>query len=133
MTEFLKRVESIVGRVTEQTAARRAILIDEDGVTYDRSALDPEQYLTCTLFQESREMDYEVSHDVNIKTDRPVAVFRERALVRIPIDGEKWLIRIQRSQFSEPDDMISYAMSGPPRTGHSVGFVNIRLRRVSQI
>jgi len=134
MTELLKRVEGIVGRVTESVAARKAVLISPDGVTYDKSALDPEQDLTCALFQESREMDY-VSQGldgVDITSERPVAVFRRRSLERIPQDGETWLIRIDSGPFGESGSFVSYALSGPPKTGFSVGFINLRLRRVSQ-
>ena len=128
MNDFLKLIEECAGDVIEDELGTTAVLISPDGEKQTMSALDEDEKLKCTVFRESRELDYKSG--LEVIADRPVAVFRLRSLERIPKSGEAWLIRVQLSAFSE--EMTSYEMSGPPKPGSSIGFINFRLRRVSQ-
>lgn len=123
--------DEVVACVVEEEFAFKAVLIDPDGKKYDKSALDPEKDLTCAVFQES--LAYDDQQGVDFLTDKPVAVFRNRSLSRMPKDGEKWILRVQKSIFSE--DLTSYTASaaGSTKRYKTIGFTAFTLQSISQI
>jgi len=111
MSQLLRDIQNDLEIVINEDLGVKCVLISPDGQKQEKSALDQDKYLKCALFQE-------------------IASFHVRSLSRIPKDGEQWAVRIQLDPFS--DELTSYAISGPPKPGRSVGFINLRLRRVTQ-
>lgn len=134
MTDLLKEFEECAGEIIETELGRKAILIDPDGKKYTKSALDPLENLKCAIFQESHKVDERTG--VEHVTDMPVAVFRLASLARIPKAGETWLVRVPKTVFGDvgdESDLKSYTLSGPPIPAKTIGFINLRLRKTSQI
>lgn len=131
MTDLLKEFEECAGEIIEQDLGRKAILIDPDGKKYTKSALDPLEDLKCTIFQESHKIDVRTGFENLV--DMPVAVFRLASLARIPKAGETWFVRVPKAVFGDESEMISYTLSGPPIPAKTIGFINLRLRKTSQV
>lgn len=129
MNDFLQQVEKDAGWIIESELARKVIVIWPDGEEQTKSALDSEKDLTCAFFQESLEIERETGYDR--VSDRPVAVFRVRSLNRKPEPGERLMIKIQTSAFDE--ELTTYQMAGPPKSGKTIGYINLQLQSVSQI
>jgi hypothetical protein len=125
---LLKDFEKCAGSIIENEMGLKAVLIDPDGKEYGKSALDETQDLKAMLTRES--LIYETNTGREIMAEKPVATFRIRSLARIPKDGEKWVVRIQETPFSE--DMKSFTLSGPPEFYRSIGHVNLNLQEISQ-
>jgi hypothetical protein len=141
MNEFLQRIKEDARRTIEREAGTRAALIDPDGKLYEKSLVDEngEPYgddvaaedrrdLLCWVVQEHRDIDVETGFD-NV-VDRPVAQFSLKSLERVPKGGERWIVRVASSP--SDDTLVSFALSGPPKGGKSIGFINLRLRELSQ-
>lgn len=131
MNDFLKELEECAGGIIEEELGRKVVLIDPDGKKHTKSALDPEENLKSAIFQESHEIDARTGFDH--VTETPTAIFRLASLERVPKAGESWLIQIPKSVSGDEDDTQSYMLSGPPKPAKTLGFINFRLRKASQI
>lgn len=131
MISLLQEFEECAGEIIEKETGRKVILIAPDGSKQKKSALDPEQDLKCSVFQESHEHD--VRTGLEHIVDRPVVVFRLSSLERVPKAGENWIVRIPKSVFGDESETESFTISGPPIQAKTAGFINLRLKRVSQI
>lgn len=142
MKNLIERLYATTGRLLEKSFGSRAVLIDPDGQIYKKSAVDengdpydestPEEErrdLQCSVFREHTNVDVRTGFDNLV--DRPVAVFWIKSLTRVPKSGEKWMIQVTRSPLD--DTLESWVISEPPKTGRTIGFVNIRLRRARQV
>jgi hypothetical protein len=139
--KLLSRIYRDAGRTIEKELGTKAVLIspdgekytksavDEDGVAYDESTPAEERRdLECSVFQEHLNIDVRTGFDKVV--DRPVAVFWRPSLERVPEDGERWLVQIPEGPLS--DVLKSYVFSEPPKGSKTIGFINLRLRRVGQ-
>lgn len=129
MNQFLRQIEQDTADIIENEVGCKAVVVYGDGKEQTKSALDPAQDLMCWVVQESRTVDRETGYDM--VSDRPVATFRKRALERIPTGAERCFVKVQMDVFS--DELTTYQVAGPPKSGKTIGFVNFQLQSVSQI
>ena len=106
----------------------KVILTDDNGVEYSKSAINPDDDLKGMLFSESTE--YDGGSGVEVLSDKPVISLPIRHLARVPKDGENWMIRVEFDSFSE--ELTARTLSGPPKKGKTIGFINLRLQKLSQ-
>lgn len=125
---MLREIQETAEEVISEEFGSRVTLLDENGVTYDKSALTPQEDLKGMIFNESTE--YDINTGVEVISDRPVVSLAIRHLTRVPEAGEKWMVSVQLSPFSE--DMTSFMLSGPPKNAKTIGFINLRLQKLSQ-
>ena len=128
MNPLLREIQETAEEVISEEFGSKVTLLDENGVTYDKSALDAEEDLKGMLFNESTE--YDINIGMEVVADRPVVSLAIRHLTKIPKAGEKWMVQVQLSPFSE--DMTSFMLSGPPKNAKTIGFINLRLQKLSQ-
>ena len=126
---LLLDAEECVRDILENETGLKAVIIDPDGKKYEKSALEPEEYLKATVFQES--LIYDLGTGMDVLSEKPVAIFAVRSLPRVPQAGEKnWVFRLQVSPFSE--ELLSFTMSGSPKPYKTLGFISIVLQQLSQ-
>jgi hypothetical protein len=77
--------------------------------------------------------DVDVDTGLQIVVNRPVVTLRRSSLSRIPIAGEKWIVKIPINP-SETDTLIPFVLdeSRPPEGGQSIGFIKLYLRAIQQ-
>lgn len=129
MSELLKEFEECAREIIMDDLGVKVVLISPDGKKQAKSALDPEEDLKCSVFRETLQHDVRTGQEHVV--ENPVAVFALASLDRVPKAGEDWLIRIPKSIFDE--ELESWMISGPPESSKTVGYINLKLREVSQI
>lgn len=98
-------------------------LIDPDGIIYTQV---PCQFLYDTVIMDPETGERAVSNE-------PIAVFRRSTLSRVPVAGEKWLIRAP--EYPSPDaPLVDFIISAtrPPEGGASLGIIRLYLRKAEQ-
>lgn len=77
--------------------------------------------------------DVDIDTGLEIVVNNPVVTLRRSSLSRIPVAGEKWIVKIPKNP-SLTDTLINFAIdpSKPPETGQSIGFIKLYLRAVQQ-
>jgi hypothetical protein len=128
MNRLLREIQKVTEEVIEKEVGQKVVLLDDEGREYDKSALNPENDLMGFLVSES--LEYDINTGTEVLVDAPVLSLPLRALERIPQDGEKWIIRVQTSPFSE--DLTSFTLSGPPKNAKTIGYINLKLQIVGQ-
>ena len=65
--------------------------------------------------------------------NNPIVVLRRSSLERVPVAGEKWLVKIPIDpvEGSTIDDFI-IDPTRPPEGGRSIGFIRLYLRKAEQ-
>lgn len=74
---------------------------------------------------------YDPISGAEIVVPLPVAVVRRSSLPAIPLDSEKWVVRIPSGP-SSTADLVSYYLERPKEDGRSIGFVNLYLTELEQ-
>jgi len=96
------------------------VLVSPDGVTqevngqimYDTKLIDPETGLDMIIHQ-------------------PVVTVRRSSLLRVPVAGEKWMVRIPETP--DPDATKTlHAVERAPEEGKSIGFMRLYLTKAVQ-
>ena len=128
MNDFLQSIREDAAFIIEEELGRKAVVIYSDGTEQTHSALDPEKELKCGFFQESREID---QSGYEVVSDKPVAVFSVKSLLRMPKPGERTIVKVQADAFSE--ELTSYQVVVRPRSGKTIGYINFQLQSISQV
>lgn len=103
-------------------------LISPDGVRYTTSANDPTQTLVGQILYDSVSQDA----DGNTMIDaRPVVTLRRSSLARIPLDGERWSVRIPVDPTAGAT-IGTFLLERAPEGGRSIGFIRLYLRAAEQ-
>ena len=65
--------------------------------------------------------------------NKPVVTLRISSLLRVPVNGEKWFIKIPGAP-SETAPLVEYMFDGdhPIEGGKSIGFIRLYLRKIEQ-
>lgn len=105
------------------------ILVDPDGVEYDKSANDPTADLTGQILYDSTIFDPETG--MNVIVSDAVATLRRSSLTRIPLAGEKWFAKIPETPDASAPK-VSHAMERAPEGGKSIGFIRLYLSRADK-
>jgi len=105
-------------------------LIAPDGTTIDTSENDGEQ-LKGQVWHETNRIDPDTGETVVI--NHPYVVLRRSSLSRVPVPGEKWLVKIPTSPLegAATEDFM-FDPTRAPEGGKSLGFIKLYLRRAEQ-
>lgn len=131
MINLREQAEIDLGESLEGEWGLPVILIDPDGVAYDTSANDPTKQLVGQVLYGKKEFNPDTGQDVHINT--PIVTLRVTSLARVPVNGEKWGIKIPiRPSTTAP--MVDFIFQGRPlEGGTSIGFIRIYPQKAAQI
>jgi hypothetical protein len=62
---------------------------------------------------------------------KPVVTLRRSSLVRVPLPGEKWVVKIPLTP-SLTADKVSFSLERPSEEGGAIGFIRLYLTRIEQ-
>lgn len=102
------------------------ILVDPDGVKYDKSANDPTADLTGQILYDTTVYDPETG--MNVIVSIPVVTLRRSSLARIPVAGEDWFVKIPETPDASAPK-VSHVLERAPQGGKSIGFIRLYLTR----
>lgn len=105
------------------------VLIAPDGVIYDKSNNDPTKDLGGQVLYDSTVTDLESGMDLIVH--KPVVTLRLSSLERVPLDGEKWAVKIPISP-STTADLKTFLMERPTEPQNSIGFIRLYLMEMDQ-
>lgn len=125
-----ERVETDLGKSLEGDFGLPVELITPDAVIINMRQSDSTPLVGQVLYN-SKDVDVETG--LPIVVNNPVVTLRRSSLSRIPVAGEKWIVKIPKNP-KETDTLISFAMdaSRPPESGQSMGFIKLYLRAIQQ-
>lgn len=125
-----ERAESDLSQSLEGDFGLPVELIDPDGEIINTRQSDDSTLKGQVLYNSK---DVDIDTGLPIVINRPVVTLRRSSLSRIPVAGEKWIVRIPKNP-SETDTLIDFALdeSRPPETGQSIGFIKLYLRTTQQ-
>lgn len=124
-------VESDLGKSLEGEWGLPVVLVAPDGTVIDTS-LNSGEALTGQIIYDTVQVNPDTGDSMIVS--KPVVSLRRSSLSRIPVSGEKWLVKIPITPSTTAtleDYMIdpSRAVEG----GRTIGFVRLYLRKVKQI
>jgi len=122
--------EADLAETLEGEWALPVVLIDPEGNRYDTSANDPLAPLTGQVLYGKRAFNPDTGEDIFINT--PVVTLRISSLTRVPVDGERWGVKIPtRPSMTAP--MVDFLFTvRPSEGGASIGVVRLYLQRAAQ-
>jgi hypothetical protein len=103
-------------------------------ITPDAVVINTRQSDNSTLYGQVFYNTKDVDADgIPIVVNRPFVALRRTSLSRIPLAGEKWIIKIPKNP-KLADTLIPFALdeSRPPESGQSLGIIKLYLRAVQQ-
>jgi hypothetical protein len=105
------------------------ILIDPDGVTYDKSANDPTLDLVGQVIRDTIVEDPNIGSQLVVHN--PMITVRISSLTRVPSQLEKWVVKIPNSPL-EGAPLKSYKISRPSMDGSTLGIMKLYLQELEQ-
>jgi len=130
MLNLREQLETDLGETLEKEWALPVVLIAPDGVKYDVSANDATKGLSGQVMYGKRGYNPDTGEEVFINT--PVVTLRVSSLLRVPIDGEKWGIKIPITP-SRTAEMVDFIFEGRPSGGGaSLGLIRIYPQKAAQ-
>jgi hypothetical protein len=122
-------IESDLATTLEGDFGLPVVLIGPDGVTYDTSFNDPSTPLLGQILYDTRVDIPETGQEIIVH--KPVVTLRRTSLERIPISGEKWIVKIPIvPQFDAPK--VSFSLENPTEDGGAIGFIRLYLMELEQ-
>lgn len=123
MPNLRELIESDLGTTLEGDFALPVELIDPDGAK--QTLVGQVLYDTITLDPETGEP---------ITANNPMVALRRTSLTRVPVAGEKWIVKIPTDP-SATAPLEEFMITGdrPPDGGRSIGYIRLHLMRVVQI
>lgn len=120
MVNLRQLVEQDLAQTLEKDFALPVVLIAPDGtsqtyqgqVLYDTTVEDP-------------------ASGAPIVISKPVVTLRLSSLSRVPVEGEKWSVKIPSAP-SSTATTETYFLERPSEDGKSIGFIRLYLMKVSQ-
>ena len=125
-----ERVEADLATTLEKEWGLPVVLVDPDGETYDNRA-GSEDSLVGQVLYSTIVLNPETGQEIVQK--KPVVTLRRTSLERIPVDGERWLVKIPLNP-STTDTLVSFILD-PTRSiedGQSIGFIRLYLIKAEQ-
>lgn len=131
MVNLREQAESDLQYTLEGDFKLPVILIDPDGVkqTLKKDSTDP---LVGQIIFDTLEENPETGQQIIVH--KPLVVLRRSSLDRIPIAGEKWVVKIPTVPVFDTaeDDMTSFNWEDPNEGGGSIGFIRMYLVEMEQ-
>jgi len=126
-----EQVEKDLGESLESEWGLPVVLIDPDGTKYDTSANDPTKPLVGQVLYGKKEFNLDTGQDIYINT--PIVTLRVTSLARVPVNGEKWGIKMPTSP-STTAPLVDFIFKGRPlEGGTSLGFIRIYPQKAEQV
>lgn len=101
------------------------ILIAPDGEIIDKDKIDPTQGLRAVqILYDYKRVDPRTGGEMTV--NQPVVVIARKSLTRIPLPGEKWVIKMPEDP--DPDGALIdfvFTATRAPEGGRSVGFIRL--------
>ena len=124
---LLEELDYYLKEALEVDWGTRFALMSPDGVLYEFMDDAPTEHLKGGFFKESVEEDIHTGMTSIVKN--PTLSIRLKALTRVPVSDERWMIRVYDSETT----FVSYVLSRPPEGSDTIGYINLRLGAVEQI
>jgi hypothetical protein len=106
------------------------VLIDPDGAIIDKSANNPTEDLTGQILYDTTVVNPETGLDMIVH--KPVVTLRRSSLSRIPVAGEKWMVKIP--EIPDPTaTKVLHKVERAPEDGKAIGFIRLYLTRATEI
>ncbi len=125
-----KRAESDLGTSLEKEWGLPVVLISPDGEVIDTSENSGEA-LTGQVLYDTVTTNPETGEEVIV--NNPIVTLRRSSLSRVPVPGERWIVKIPISP--DPDaDLTEFVISPmrSPEGGRSIGFIKLFLQKAKQ-
>ena len=122
--------EQDLGLTLEDDWGLPVILIDPDGNEVSKKYGTSDPLVGQILYDI---INYDLDTGLPKVVNHPVVTLRKSSLLRVPIAGEKWLVRIPITPL-EGADIGNYIMdqNRPPEGGASIGFIRLYLIKANQ-
>jgi len=131
MTNLRELAESDLAQTLEGEFELPVILISPDGAIQDKSANNPENDLAGQVMYETKSFNPDTGEEITVNV--PVVTLRRSSLDRIPIPGEKWMVKMPKDPSLEaPLEDFIIDTSNSLRGGRSIGYIKFYLRRAEQ-
>ena len=104
-------------------------LVSPDGVVQSMSVNNPENRLSGQVLYDYSKFDPETGSEVIIR--KPVVTLRRSSLDRIPVAGEKWIVKIPEIP-STTAPLVSHRLEKPPMGRASNGKIRLYLVAITQ-
>ena len=106
------------------------VLISPDGAVIDTSTHGGP--LVGQINYETIVVNPDTGEEIAVNT--PNVSLRRSSLSRVPIAGEKWIVRIPISPLAgAPTEDFLISATQPPRGGATIGFIRLYLQKTEQI
>lgn len=136
MVNLREKVEADLEKTLEGAWKLPVTLIDPDGNEITESANSPDPLNPLRLGGQVLYDIVRVNPDTGeeMVVNKPVVTLRRSSLSRVPVAGEKWLVRIPTT----PDESATLEdflidQTRPPEGGRSIGFIRLYLRKAAQL
>lgn len=127
MINLRAQVEKDLRHTLEGEFALPVELVAPDGEVYTQTA--DGRPLTGQVLYNTVRNDIDTAN--RVVTDTSVVTLRRSSLTRIPLAGEKWLVRIPESPVPGAA-MVPRTLGQPPEGGAAIGFIRLYLHAVEQ-
>lgn len=124
-----QKAEADLSKTLEGDFGLPVILIDPDGNEITENVLGTT--LKGQILYSTVRTDPETGEPIIV--NNPVVTLRRNSLARVPVPGEKWLVRIPVDPTSgaNPIDFI-IDLDRSPEGGRDIGFIRLYLRKAEQ-
>ena len=105
-------------------------LVSPNGIVYKTDAVTGATLKAAQILYDYRRVNPDTGCEMTI--NEPVVVIHRDSLTRVPLPGEKWIIRIPLDANSAL--LVDYVLSPtrPPEGGRSIGFIRLYPQKVKQ-
>jgi len=122
-------IESDLGQTLESEFGLPVVLIDPDGGIQENSANDNLTPLVGQILYDTRLENPETGQEIIVH--KPVVTLRRTSLNRIPLPGEKWVVKIPIVPKFDAEK-ISFSLEAPTEDGGAIGFIRLYLMELDQ-
>lgn len=104
-------------------------LISPDGVKQSTKKGNPQSLLKGQILYDTQSQDLETGEDILVH--QPVVTLRRSSLDRVPLSGERWVVKIPlTSSLTAP--LVTFLLERPSEDGSSIGFIRLYLTKAKQ-
>jgi hypothetical protein len=104
-------------------------LVDPNGVLYTKSANDPTLDLVGQILYDTTVQNPDTGAEIVVH--KPVVTLRRSSLIRVPLSGELWWVRIPLTP-SYSATKVGFLLEQATEDGGSIGFIRLYLQAAEQ-
>lgn len=129
MINLRELAESDLATTIEGETSLPVELVCSDGTVQSMSKNDPENHLSGQVLFDRAVEDPETGAEVIVR--KPVVTLRRSSLDRIPMAGERWIVKIPETP-STSATLVSHRLERPPQGGGSIGTIRLYVVKIAQ-